>query len=229
MAHRMNPNRNTENNPIFTKVAVVLIAIAAGIMLYLYLIHKDIPGDEAWSKYALMMSIFALVGYFMTQTFNRQHFFPKNPNEFKTMDLNTGMKAAIIFAASLVTQIISNAAFTFSTDEQALYFVFAAVCEEVFFRVFLISFFLTFLPPLTGNESKFQEVWRAFPAILIQAVMFAAIHQNYYNNIPMLISVGIGGFILGIFYVVWQDATANILAHLGVNLYAIQNLYAKVK
>ena len=61
-------------------------------------------------------------------------------------------------------------------------------------------------------------------AVIIQAVLFVAIHQNYYANLPMLISVFAGGIILGIFFVVWKDPTANILAHFLLNIIAVQNL-----
>jgi len=59
---------------------------------------------------------------------------------------------------------------------------------------------------------------------LIQAVAFTAIHQNYYADPAMLLSVFLGGFLLGLLYLHWRDLTANILGHFILNLIAVQNI-----
>jgi len=157
-------------------------------------------------------------------------------DQLRPFELNTALRAAIILAASMATQLISQAALTFSTTEQALYFEFGAVCEEVFFRVLILTFAFKFVPQAdqlwyeaeTKGASqeyyglKWRVVGKMAPFILIQAVFFTALHQNYYNNPAMLISVALGGIILGIFYVWWRDPTANILAHFVLNIFAVQ-------
>ena len=58
----------------------------------------------------------------------------------------------------------------------------------------------------------------------IQALFFAFIHQNYYNNIRMMWALFIGGFAFAVFYSMWDDLTANILGHFILNLFtAIQS------
>ena len=195
----------------FTRVSQILIGIAIIVMGYIYLSHRNSPTDAEWVTYALMMMIFALAGYVGTQMIYQQ---PVFPTVMRPLDLNTGVHAAIILVACLVTQIVTQTVLAFTVAEQVLYFVFAAVCEEVFFRVLIISAMLKFKDDLN---------MRIF-AVVLQAALFVAIHQNYYANLPMLISVFIGGIVLGIFYVVWRDPTANILAHFILNVYAVQNL-----
>jgi membrane protease YdiL (CAAX protease family) len=197
----------------FTQIAVVLIFIAASVMMYLYLTHYNIEGDEDWSKYALMMFLFSIIGYFGTQLINQEPLFSK---KYKKFNPSTGLRATIILAASMFTQIISQAAFSFSTTEEGLYFIFAAVAEEVFFRIFLLNLFLQ------GKDKP--KIPQIIGAVIVQAILFTAIHQNYYNNLPMLFSVFLGGIILGFFYVVWKDATANIIGHLLVNIIAVGSL-----
>jgi membrane protease YdiL (CAAX protease family) len=202
----------TKQSPApLTRVAFYLIVIAAGVMIYLYILHKDIPADAGWVQYCLYMTAFAIAGLVGIQILNNDGLIPQ---KFQPLDLNTGVRAAMILAASMITQIIVRQTLSFSAGEQALYFVFAAVCEEVFFRGLIISMVLKFA----------ADIQTKIFAIILQAVMFAAIHQNYYANLPMLFSVFIGGIVLGIFYVVWKDLTANILAHFVLNLIAVQSL-----
>ena len=200
----------TKRNP-FTKIVAILVMLAAGIMLYLYLAYRNSPIDAEWANYALMMMIFALSGYAGKLMLDG---LPLFTTEFTSIDLNTGVRAILILGACIITQLVAQVALSFTSTEQVLYFVFAAVCEEIFFRVLVISMILKIKDDLPTKVT----------AVIVQAIMFVAIHQNYYANFPMLVSVFIGGMILGIFYVVWRDATANILAHFLLNLLAVRNL-----
>jgi membrane protease YdiL (CAAX protease family) len=206
-----------KNAPVFTSVAQILILLAAGVMIYLYITHKNIPEDAEWVKYCLYMTIFALTGWIGTQLMNEQPIFAVG-TATAPLSLDTGVRAAIILAASMITQLVSKAALSFSIQDQALYFVFAAVCEEVFFRVLILSVFLKL-----GDNLQIKIV-----GIIVQAIMFAAIHQNYYANPGMLLSVFLGGIVLGIFYVWWRDPTANILGHFMLNVIAVQNLLVMI-
>jgi membrane protease YdiL (CAAX protease family) len=203
-----------KNLPPFTQIAYLLGVVGIVVMQYLYWTHRTIAADAGWVKYALYMTIFAITGLLGTQMINNQPLIPMEPKHFAPISLDTGVRAAIILAASMVTQLIVKAALSFTIQEQAAYFIFAAVCEELFFRVLIISILLKL-------KDDFQM---KFIAVVVQALMFAAIHQNYYSNLPMLVSVFIGGIILGIFFVWWRDPTANILAHFALNVIAVQNL-----
>lgn len=196
--------------PVFTMITQILIAVALGVMLFLYFMHRNNPADQAWTNYALMMAAFVGIGYVGTQIVTQQPILPR-PDQLRPFEINSGIRAVIICALMLVTQIVTSVIFTFSTAEQAFYFVFAAVCEEVFFRVLILTVIIRIKPSIIMK----------IVGIIVQAVMFTAIHQNYYNNIPMLIGVLVGGVIFGICYVIWEDPTANILGHFLLNFMAI--------
>lgn len=193
--------------PKFTRLDRTLVIFNIIIMGYLFLRH--IVSDPAWGKYAGYMALFTIVGFFGSQALSRQKLMAVRKYKKDTI-----LWVVVLLVASMLTQIIANVAFTFSTVEQALYYVFAAVSEEMFFRVFLLSVILRFNPPLSTK----------IIAIVLQAIVFAAFHQNYYHNFPMLLSVFIGGLIYGAFYVWKENPTANILAHFLLNLYAVQSL-----
>jgi membrane protease YdiL (CAAX protease family) len=213
--HKNQQTRTNITPPPFTRLAFLLGLITIEVMQYIYWTHRNIPEDTAWVAYALYMTLFAAAGLFGTQAIYNQPLFPTDPQDFVPLSLDTGVKAALILAASMITQLIANAALSFTTQEQALYFVFAAVAEELFFRVLLLSLLLKIKADLQMK----------IIAIFLQATAFAAIHQNYYADLPMLISVFVGGIILGIFYVYWKDPTANILGHFCLNLFAVRNLF----
>jgi membrane protease YdiL (CAAX protease family) len=214
MPQKPQKSPSTRPLPIFTQVAFILGIISIGVMQFLYWTNRNVLGAQGWLQYTLYMTLFAAVGLFGTQLIREQPLWPSTPEDFVKLDLNTGVRAALILAASMLTQIIVQGALSFTIEEQALYFVFAAVCEELFFRVLILELFLRIKADLQTKVI----------GIVLQALMFTAIHQNYYANLPMLISVFLGGIILGIFYVIWRDPTANILGHFMLNVIAVQNL-----
>lgn len=205
----------------FTKIEYFLGIFAIGVMGFLYLVHRSIPEDAGWVRYTIYMMIFASTGLIFTQLWYGQPPIPMDwKNGFRPLvgpngniedGLNSGLRAAIIYIASIITQLFSKTVLSFSSEEQKIYFVMAAVAEELFFRVMILSGLL-----------KFRSDWATkLIANAVQTAFFVAIHQNYYNNPPMLLSVALGGFILGLFFIWWRDPTANVLAHFFLNLQAV--------
>ncbi|NMB82397.1 MAG: CPBP family intramembrane metalloprotease, partial [Ignavibacteria bacterium] len=93
---------------------------------------------------------------------------------------------------------------------------FSAVCEELFFRLFLISVIL--------KVSVFSnEVFLKITAVVTQALAFMIVHQNYYGDPGMLFGVFLGGCIFGIAYVWKRDISITIFAHFLLNLIATAN------
>jgi membrane protease YdiL (CAAX protease family) len=190
------------------------------------------------------MTVFAVVGFIGTQIMYDQ---PPLPTDFvpngsdeknKKYISDTILQTAIILFAAMATQLTVQTALSFTIKEQASYFIFAAICEEVLFRVFILSVGFKLVPgaeklwqAATAAEKimdrirlKGQVLVRLSGFLILQAALFGAIHQNYYGNWPMLLSVILGGLILGIFFIWWRNPTANILAHFLLNVIAVQNL-----
>jgi len=193
-----------------TKILRFLAICCFGIMLFIFFWNKNDPENAEWADYALMMSGFCAIGFIGYQMLYRQTLFEAQAQ----VSLTTMLRALIILGACMITQVIGQIAFTISTLEQVLYYVFAAVAEELFFRVFLLSLVIRFkTPPLIK-----------IIAIVLQALIFTIMHRNYYSNLAMMFSVFVGGVILGAFFVWWKDPTANILAHFFLNLIAVQSI-----
>jgi len=203
--------------PVHTIVSFTMVAMAIIIMLYFGIRH--ISDEPDWSKSAFMQLILGFVGLLGSQLIAQQPVIPQSKYNFKSVDLNTGIRAVVIAGASMGVQFISQAVFTFTDTEQAVYFVFAAITEEVFFRGFILTIFIK----LDQTKMKFSPP--KLIGVLVQAIGFAAIHQNYYNNLPMLISVFVGGLILGFAYLIWEDLTANILGHFLLNIIVVGNVF----
>jgi membrane protease YdiL (CAAX protease family) len=194
-----------------TKVSFTLSMIATSIMLFLGLLHYNSLGYEGdWGKFALTQALWGYIGFFGAQIIKNQKIIPK---VFREFDLNTGIYSVSVLAAAMLTQIITQYVFTITTTEQALYYVFSSVCEELFFRLFLINVFLQFSEKLNVK----------IIAVITESALFAAVHQNYYNDLGMLLGVFLGGVVFGIAYIWKRDITICILAHFFLNIIATAN------
>jgi membrane protease YdiL (CAAX protease family) len=202
--------------PIHTIISFSMVGMGIIIMLYLGIRH--ISDDPVMSKSAFMQFALGFIGLLGTQLIAQQPIIPQGKQNFKSVDLNTGIRAIIIGLLGMGIQLISKQVFSFTILEQAVYFVFAAITEEVFFRGFILNLFIK----LDQTKMKFSPT--RLVGVLVQAIGFAAIHQNYYSNLPMLVSVFVGGLMLGFMYLIWEDLTANILGHFIINIIAVQNI-----
>lgn len=196
-------NEESNNSNSITRLAFILIVLASGIMMSIGL--RNLYTD--WGAFALFQSMLCLFGYTGYCIIQNKKIIPM---EFAPVDFETAFRTLIIFIAAIVTQFITQYTLSISNTEQALYYVFASVCEEVFFRLFLISTVL----------KLFDTIYIKLTAVFFQAVLFAAFHVNYYNDLAALAGVLIGGIILGFFYVYYNDITANIMAHFILNMIA---------
>ncbi|MBD3343093.1 MAG: CPBP family intramembrane metalloprotease [Candidatus Lokiarchaeota archaeon] len=203
--------REYNNQGIHTKVSITLSIIAIGIMGYLGIRHYAGLGFEGdWGRYALAQSLMGLMGLIGTMAIRSDFNF-----RFRDFNINTGFFAMITLVGAMVTQVLSQYVLTITNTEQALYYVFSSVCEELFFRLFLINLLLMF-----DQEKKLTT---KLIAVLIAAVGFAAFHQNYYGNIGLLVGVFLGGCVFGIAYILTDDITVPILAHFILNIIATGN------
>ena len=202
--------------PVHTIVSFTMVLMSIIIMLYFGIRH--ISDEPEWAKSAFMQFTLGFIGLLGSQLISEQPIIPQGKHNFKSVDLNTGIRAILIGFLGMGVQLISKQVFSFTILEQAVYFVFAAITEEVFFRGFILTIFIK----LDQTKMKFSPP--RLVGVLVQAIGFAAIHQNYYSNLPMLISVFVGGLMLGLVYLIWEDLTANILGHFIINVIAVQNL-----
>jgi len=200
-----------------TQISVILTLLAIGVMVYVGL--RNI--GESWGVYALIQAGLGFFGYTFLQMFTGQGFIPKEyPNfdsdtviiignqpikqkYYKTFIMATLFGLAII----IVGQLILQRRLSISTTDQALYFLFASVCEELFFRGLIIEL-------LTVVDTIITRII----AIGVSAVTFVIVHVNYYGNDIAVWSVAIMGVVLATDYTIFRNITAVIIIHFIINI-----------
>jgi len=216
----------TIRESVHTRIGFYLGILAVVIQLYIGLRHIN-DADEysrLWAQICLMEAFFGIVGLLAIDLIMGKYsgMIPKN---FKRIDSNIIFHTGIALAAILLIQVVCQATLTIEDYEKGMAIIFCSVCEELFFRGALMAIFLS-IGRFTKKIriSKKHEISPiTIMGIIFQAYLFAAMHINYYNNIPVLVSMFLSGVALGICVWLWQDLTAVILAHFGLNfIYVLQ-------
>lgn len=224
--------RNRYNESEFTRIAYYLIVLAVIIQAYLWIMHIFDTDDP--SKYftyiAMIEAIFGTIGLLLLDPLKRKGFHLK-PDHFKKLDTNLLTHTGIIFIGIMIIQItVSFIPLTVKDWEIALSIMFAGPCEEVFFRGFLVSIFITAFSTSSDKYSldvpgKKDLNYGVMIGIIISAIAFAGIHINYYNQPNLLVGVFLGGLWLGFTYWYWEDLSACILAHFLLNFIVVINQF----
>lgn len=212
-----------EDESVNTRISYITILLAIIFQFFLtfkYIGSKN-PEEQFFGTITLIYVIVAMVGLFLTDPLRghpvkiKPHFQKSNPSTF--------IRAVIIFVVIVLIQtILMKAPLTIRDSERALAIVFAAPAEEAFFRGFLITLFTAIR---TGKKYKLpgnrKITITEIIGIIISSLSFAYLHTNYYNNLNFMLIVFISGLALGFFYWYWRDLTANILAHLALNIWVV--------
>lgn len=197
-----------------TNILIISFSVPAIItMLYIYLL----PTAGSWSIFGLYMFIFASTGLSAQLLIDATNATNKGAFRLKPLDMYSGFRALIIFAILFIIQRITSfeAQLSLTIVEKALYYVFAAVSEEMFFRGLVIR----------GMLRIKKHAAMAVLGIIISTVLFALIHVSYYNNTYALTVVVLSGVVLSVIYVTWKDLTANIIAHFIINVFVARMLF----
>jgi membrane protease YdiL (CAAX protease family) len=202
--------QNTGHNPI----SYLLTVIAIGIMLYIGVkyINSTVVLERSYAQYAFLFVIFGLIGFFSIDYFDNRkiNIYPKKFNEINMFKfvVATGMMFIGGMMIDFVTAVTIR--YALSDLDLVLYYIFAAVCEELAFRVFLLNFLIFILT----RKSKLPHPIVLIIALLGSSIAFMAIHlQVYGSNMPMLVSTFFGGLLLGGGYIIFRDISANMMAH----------------
>jgi len=192
------PEREINRDRLFhTKISYWLIIIAVLILLAIGI--RNLSDSPEWSQWALLQAGLGFFAFFGLQIFGKRDIIQK---EFNPIDLNTILKTVIIFTVISAVMTVLQGLLAISEIEIAFYFVFVSITEELFFRGLLLVPF-----------RKAKTMGTKIIGVLIQAVLFTVFHVNYWGDTSKLIAVFFSGFTFGIFYVLWDNITANILAH----------------
>lgn len=218
-----------QNESIHTRISYYSILLSVIFQLFLAFKYIGSANLEAhqFGFITFIYGVIAIIGLLLTDPMRGQPVKLK-PKRFQNLHINSIFRALIILLVIRVVQI-SFGLFTLTIrdEERALAIVFAAPSEEVFFRGFLLSFVIIIAQIAPGKKFKLPGPGNReisiieITGIIISSLLFAYLHTNYFNNLNLLLMVFVSGLFLGFFYWLWRDLTANILAHLFLNIWVV--------
>lgn len=202
----------------FNGLSSLLSAVAIACMFGIYLMYREATDYmKDWAQYSLVMFLFGITGVITMSVYRNKKLSPADIR-FRKTNPDDIYYALLCYIMLLTLQVIVGIADIFLGIEnvvQILYVIFAAVCEELFFRGAILGFFVY----LSKGYRKYVLASGVIisAGINLSALIFMLAHVNYRGNTINLIIVFISGLILGIFYVMRKDITVNMLAHFMLN------------
>lgn len=179
-----------------------ILSYYIGLIAFVYMLFLGSRyNGEDWGNFAYMQFAFGITGWAYIAITSGQGLFPKL-DTFNQIEMNSVKEGLYIFAANVLLQYLLSTTLAISNTEQAFYAIFAAPCEENFFRGFLL--------PVS------QKILGDIPAVILQALVFMSLHTTYAGTY-MYLSVFIAGMLYGLHYLYRKDITAIMIAHLVVN------------
>ena len=206
---------------VHTQLSYWFVVFGVGIQLYLGIRYFNL----LFGQLCIVEAVFGLSGILLLDFIHgKDSIYPKR---FKKIHPNTFFRFAITFAVIVSIQFLFQIIPLITSTEMALGVVFAAVCEEYFFRgVILEPFFKIGVKAdkfTVWNKKKMSYI--ELLGIMLSAAIFAAFHVNYYGQVRLMGMVLIGGLWLGFVYWWNKDITAIIIAHFLINIIFILQFY----
>jgi len=218
-----------KNKSLFTNIIFWLGVLAFIVELIVglpYFMSTD-SFEQEFGQKAIMEGCFALIGLLLIDVIRGNKF--KLKPEFRKYEFQSLWRGAIILAVLWGTQMITYfIPMTVSDPQMALAITFASICEEIFFRGFVLSLFIK-AGKIDRNRIKIPLMKRDISVIevigiLVSAIAFAGIHTNYYNQPHLILALFLSGVIIGFMFVMWEDLTACVIGHFLLNaIWTIQN------
>lgn len=210
---------------IHSKLGFILGLISIIIIFYIgypYIFEAD-NFYQLNGIFAMFESTFAFIGLFFTDIFRGEKTIFRK--KLKDDHINSLIFAIFLFfILGLIQTLLGGINFAISDTEIDILIILAAPAEELFFRGFIISIFISFNKDVK-HKSKFfeKEQLSIFPVIgiILSSIFFARVHVFQYDNISFLLGTFAGGILLGFYFWFSRDLTACILAHLFNNITAL--------
>jgi len=205
----------------FNVISIMFLSLA--LFIELYLVSKYL-GVNAYAPYSLSLFIqgaIALVGIIIINVLNRESFLDK---EFPIQTSRQGLYYLIgigsLFLFQMILQAIVQIVFRLAMETIDIYFYYlaAAVIEESFYRMFLISLIVFLFSKL---RIQLPEFFILFIAILTSSIIFMLVHLSAYGENPdLLLAMFLVGVVLALYYIIFKDITVPMIGHLLINLLA---------
>ena len=226
-----------------------MVVIAIIIQLFIGIPHlNDVdPVGARFGTLTVLEATLGLLGLFFIDPIRSLGFRlrPKK-DEWQPIDMYSGYTLMVAFPLNILLQLIVVIPLTIRDYEMALAIVFAAPCEEVFFRGVLMSLFMRGdqiwdkLPKVKVLNQKRDEYGKILhqekyisiltaSGIFISSLIFALFHVNYYDDWRLMAMVFLGGVVYATVFLIWERLTGCILAHLGINIIATIQMFWLVR
>jgi len=207
---------------------VSLMFTLLALFMELYLISKYTgSSDTSSSAYVpFMISLFlqgafGFAGIIILNLFNKEVFLEK---EFPFKDGKQGLYYLIgilsLFLFQMIVQTVVQVVFRLAMEPIDIYFYYlaAAVIEEIFYRMFLISLIMFLFSRI---NARIPEFIMTFLAMIISSFIFMLVHISAYGERPdLLAAMFFVGMVLATYYILFKDITVPIIGHLLINLLA---------
>ena len=198
-------NKQPEEKSILAKLAIgniiAIMAIVGLAIIILYRMNDSDTFNQMWARYSTVLCVLGTIGAIAVWNQLKKD---------KIDGLSLLITLIVLFGVQFLLGIFGK--LQISETEQGLYYVFAAVTEELFFRGFILT------------PVKDSSIHLKIGALFVSGAVFAILHFNYYGDWIMLSIVFISGCILGIVYLQFKSLTVCILAHLILNAIIAFNL-----
>jgi len=206
--------KNNEESELlrFSSISILLAVMA--IIIEAYIIWKYI-GKDLYANYSVLLLVLGLIGFTGVFFLNPSGIF--NFNDYYMKDLESGLKflsyILMLVVSVGVMMFVLNFSYRFALElvDLYLYYLAAAVIEELFFRMFLVNLL--------------RRVKLGWFSIIISALIFMIAHWDAYgHSLQMMTAMFLGGIIFGAFYLLSKDITITMLGHLIINLISVGSL-----
>jgi len=114
-----------------------------------------------------------------------------------------------------IMMVVLQATFRFALEliDTYFYYLCAAVIEEAFFRMFLLSTFIAKIK---------NKIIGIVSGIFISSLFFSIAHWSAYGySVSLMLSMFFGGFIFSIYFLAFKDITITMLGHLLINFITV--------
>jgi len=204
-----------------------LVAILVQFIVGIPYLFSNSSFDQSFGEKAILEGFFAIIGLFFTDIFlgSKLRFKPKNFKRIHgDMFLRTGIVLACLVIAQTLTQFVPM---TVRDESMALAIIFCGICEELFFRGFIMTFFINMEKDSKSRITITKKTSISnieIVGIILSSIGFAVMHTNYYNNPQLIFAIFLSGLCLGFLMVIWKDITALMLGHFLLNLICVSQM-----
>lgn len=212
-------------NPGHTKISYILNTLGILIMVYIGTKYINSPDaiSVAFAEYSFLLCGFGIAGFFTIDYFDNRkiNIYPEKFPKFDPVRFLVAV--TVLFMPALFIDYFLKITMRYAlTDiDLVLYYLFAGVCEEAFFRGCVLNGIIG-IATKKGKKPHFMVI---IVALIVSSVAFMAVHLEVYGSDPtMLLSTLLGGFLLGGGYLIFRDMGANMSAHTLKNVVGYINL-----